>query len=407
MLKLTKIIKKTYHQSTKFVSSIEKQYPTTKENPTFRIISQTGKENSLPQALTTAEIQTFQKIYKKMKEIEIIDEILLKSQRQGRISFYMTSTGEEASIIGSAAALSPSDMAMTQYREMGVFYWRGFSLKEITDSCVGNHLDCNKAHQMPIHFTAKKLNIFSISSPLATQISQASGYGYGLGKKKKKNICVTYFGEGTASEGDFYAGLNFAQTLGSNTLFFCRNNQYAISTHYKEQTSGDGIIGKAIGLGIKSIRVDGNDAVAVFRATEYARNYILENNQPFFIEAMTYRIGDHSTSDHSVLYRDQKEIDFWNENDNPKIRLRNFLESQGFFDQAFEDEVSNSVAFVKKEIVRNLKISLKEKMPAFETLFDDVYDVLPENLERQKKELYRHIDEFKEFYDLEKYQKDS
>ncbi len=117
---------------------------------------------------------------------------------------------------------------------MGALYYRGFKIKEITDSCFGNYLDCNKARQMPIHFTSKKHAFFSISSPLATQICQASGYGYGLKMNKEDKICVTYFGDGSTSEGDFYAGINFAATLKSQTLFFCRNNQYAISTHVSE-----------------------------------------------------------------------------------------------------------------------------------------------------------------------------
>ena len=404
--KLTKLIKKSYRLDRKFVNCIEEQHNPIRDNSTFRLISQDGKENYLNKSYSPKELQILKKIYLNMLEIETIDTILLKSQRQGRISFYMTSTGEEGSIIGSAAGLDFNDMVMTQYREMGVFYWRGFTLKEITDSCVGNYLDCNKAHQMPIHFTAKKLNIFSVSSPLGTQISQSSGYGYGLSKKKSKSICVTYFGEGTASEGDFYAGLNFAQTLGSNTLFFCRNNQYAISTNVKEQTSGDGIISKARGLGIKSIRVDGNDPIAVYETTKYAREYILKNHKPFFIEAMTYRISDHSTSDHSVLYREREEIEYWNKYDNPKIRLKNYLISINEFDSDFEKEVEEKVKIVKKNLVKDLKISLNEKMPAFETLFDDVYYDIPEHLKQQKKDLYEHIDIYKDNYNLGKYQKD-
>ena len=134
----------------------------------------------------------------------------------------MTSWGETATIVGTIAALDQQDIVFSQYREMAALYYRGFTLKEITDNCSGNHLDRVKGRQMPIHFTAKNLGFMSISSPLATQISQAAGYGYGLKLDKSENLSVVYFGDGTASEGDFYAALNFAQTLGGNTLFICR-----------------------------------------------------------------------------------------------------------------------------------------------------------------------------------------
>jgi 2-oxoisovalerate dehydrogenase E1 component alpha subunit len=134
----------------------------------------------------------------------------------------MTSLGETGCIIGSAAALNQQDIAFCQYREMSFLYYRGFTIKEITDNCAGNHLDKVKGRQMPIHFTCKEKGIMSISSPLATQISQASGYGYALRQDKEENLSVVFFGEGAASEGDFYAGINFAQTLGGNTLFLCR-----------------------------------------------------------------------------------------------------------------------------------------------------------------------------------------
>ena len=134
----------------------------------------------------------------------------------------MTSWGETGCIVGTAAALENSDVVFSQYREMSLLYYRGYTIKEITDNCSGNHFDTVKGRQMPIHFTCKDLGMMSVSSPLATQISQAAGYGYALHQDKEDSISVVFFGEGAASEGDFYAGINFAQTLGGNTLFICR-----------------------------------------------------------------------------------------------------------------------------------------------------------------------------------------
>ena len=134
----------------------------------------------------------------------------------------MTSWGETAAIVGATAGLDHRDLMFTQYREMASMYYRGFTIQEITDNCCGNHLDKVQGRQMPIHFTNRDLNFMSVSSPLATQISQASGYGYGLKLGGEDTVTGVWFGEGAASEGDFYAGINFAQTLGGHTLFLCR-----------------------------------------------------------------------------------------------------------------------------------------------------------------------------------------
>lgn len=134
----------------------------------------------------------------------------------------MTSWGETATIVGATAGLEKEDLIFCQYRELSALYYRGFTIQEITDNCTCNHLDKVKGRQMPIHFTNKNLNFMSISSPLATQISQAAGFGYGLKLSGEQKVNGVWFGEGAASEGDFYAGINFAQTLGGHTLFLCR-----------------------------------------------------------------------------------------------------------------------------------------------------------------------------------------
>lgn len=140
----------------------------------------------------------------------------------GRISFYMTNYGEEASHIGSAAALNNEDVVFAQYREAGVLLWRGFTLQQFVDQCYGNNDDVGKGKQMPIHYGSKELNFITISSPLATQMPQAVGSAYAL--KGKNRITVCYFGDGAASEGDAHAAFNFAATLECPIIFFCRNN---------------------------------------------------------------------------------------------------------------------------------------------------------------------------------------
>ena len=140
---------------------------------------------------------------------------------------------------------------------------------------------------------------------------------------------MCYFGEGAASEGDFHAGLNFASTLGAPTIFFCRNNGYAISTPTKDQYRGDGIAARGIGYGIHTIRVDGNDFFAVYSATKAARQLAIQGSVPVLIEAMTYRGGHHSTSDDASRYRTDEELSYWRKEQNPITRMRNFLEKRG------------------------------------------------------------------------------
>jgi 2-oxoisovalerate dehydrogenase E1 component alpha subunit len=152
---------------------------------------------------------------------------------------------------------------------------------------------------MPVHYGSQDLNICTVSSPLCTQLPQASGAGYKYRINGENKIAVTYFGEGAASEGDFHPALNFASTLRCQTLFYCRNNMYAISTPIDDQYAGDGIAVRGMSYGMPTIRVDGNDIFAIYHATQKAREIILREKRPCLIEAMSYRVGDHSTSDFS------------------------------------------------------------------------------------------------------------
>jgi 2-oxoisovalerate dehydrogenase E1 component alpha subunit len=167
--------------------------------------------------------------------------------------------------------------------------YRGFTLEEFMNQVYATDLDYGKGRQMPVHYGSRALNFQTISSPLGTQIPQASGAGYALKLAQKDACAVCFFGDGAASEGDFHAALNMASTTNSPVLFFCRNNGYAISTPAKEQYSGDGIASRGHGYGMYTIRVDGNDALAVYNAVKEARKIAIEQERPVLIEAMTYR----------------------------------------------------------------------------------------------------------------------
>jgi 2-oxoisovalerate dehydrogenase E1 component alpha subunit len=176
---------------------------------------------------------------------------------------------------------------------------------------VGNYEDLGKGRQMPVHYGSRDLNICTVSSPLATQIPNASGAGYNYRIRGDDRIAITYFGEGAASEGDFHPALNFAATLRCQTLFICRNNGYAISTPIDDQYAGDGIAPRGLSYGMHTIRVDGNDVLAVSIATQKARELIMKEKRPVLIETMSYRGGDHSSSDASSAYRNDKEMQKW------------------------------------------------------------------------------------------------
>ncbi|NXV55177.1 ODBA dehydrogenase, partial [Molothrus ater] len=229
---------------------------------------------------------------------------------QGRISFYMTNYGEEGTHVGSAAALDDADLVFGQYREAGVLLYRGYPLELFMAQCYGNARDPGKGRQMPVHYGCPERHFVTISSPLATQIPQDLG-------------CFCGFGA-------------FWGVLVGPIVFFCPNNGCAISTPTSEQHRGDGIAARGPGYGLLSIRVDGNDVFAVYNATREARRRAVAENQPFLIEAMTYRIGHHSTSDDSSAYRSVDEVNYWDKQDHPISRLRHYLGHRGWWDEQQE-----------------------------------------------------------------------
>lgn len=336
------------------------------------------------------------KIYHSMVFIRILDERMLAAQRQGRISFYLQCLGEEATTVASAAALDDKDMIMAQYREQGALHYRGFSLTQFMDQLLSNEHDLGKGRQMPVHYGSKALHYMTISSPLGTQIPQASGYAYGQKLRGEPNITLCYFGEGAASVGDFHAGLNMAAVLKAPVIFFCRNNGYAISTPAHEQYISDGIASRGVGYGIPAIRVDGADALAVYEATRLARELALSGQQPVLIEAMAYRLGAHSSSDDPSGYRSRDEETRWRSQD-PIARYRRWLLQQDWLDEA-ADQLASDV--LRQEVLEALKIAEKIAKPHIDTLITDVYAQPTDLLHSQLAQLKAHIRRFPEAYPL-------
>ncbi|VDM27794.1 unnamed protein product [Toxocara canis] len=242
------------------------------------------------------------KLYKDMTLLHTMDKILLNSQRQGLLAFYMTNYGEEALHVGCSAGLHDDDLIYAQYREVGVILQRGFTVFDFMNTAFGNCNDPAKGRQMPMHYGTPKYNFVYISSPLATQVPQSVGTAYAFKRANNGRIVCCFFGDGAASEGDTSSSFNFAGTLACPVMFVCRNNGYAISTPTAQQYRGDGVVARGPGFGLYTIRVDGNDLLAMYNATRTAREMVAQN-KPVLLEAMSYRIGDHSTSDDSTIYR--------------------------------------------------------------------------------------------------------
>ncbi|XP_071799613.1 2-oxoisovalerate dehydrogenase subunit alpha, mitochondrial-like [Asterias amurensis] len=367
--------------------------------PIYRVMNKMGKiidadeDPGLDQTVV-------EKMYKCMTKLNGIDKILYESQRQGRISFYMTSYGEEGTHIGSAAALDPRDMVYGQYREGGVLIWRGFPMDKIMNQCYGNNADIGFGRQMPVHYGSKEHNFAAISSPLATQMPHAAGAAFAL-KRAGLDVCtVCYFGDGAASEGDAHAALNFAATLDAPCIFFCRNNGYAISTPTSEQYRGDGIACRGPAYGMSSVRVDGNDVFAVYNATKAAREMAVNESKPVLIEAMTYRTGHHSTSDDSSAYRSVDEVRYWDKEDHPIGRLRNYMVEKNWW--SVEKEKA-WMAEVKKEIMQEFEKAEKLKKPSPKYMMSDVFDKPSKRLIQQEQELRQHLKQYKEHYPIDKF----
>ncbi|ROT36513.1 dehydrogenase E1 component [Sodiomyces alkalinus F11] len=375
--------------------------------PTYRVVDQQGVvvDESFEPDLTDAEVV---KLYKDMVFISILDLIMFDAQRQGRLSFYMVSAGEEALSVGSASVLAPEDVIFCQYREQGVFKQRGFTTADFVNQLFANRKDPGKGRNMPVHYGSKELNIHTISSPLATQLPQASGAAYALKMQRLNDaslpprVVAAYFGEGAASEGDFHAALNMAATRSCPVIFICRNNGYAISTPTLDQYRGDGIASRGIGYGIDTVRVDGNDFWAVREATKRARAMALENGgRPVLIEAMTYRVSHHSTSDDSFAYRARVEVEDWKRRDNPITRLRKWMEVRGIWDDAKEKTCREET---RAEILRAFREAEAEKKPPIRAMFEDVYEELTPDLRNQMTQLREHLEKYPNEYDWSEYE---
>jgi len=318
------------------------------------------------------------------------DDRMQRMQRQGKISFYMQSLGEEAISIGQGMALKPDDMLFPGYRNQGLFILRDTSLVDLMCQCLSNTRDMCKGRQMPIMYHNKKGKLFSISGNLATQYPHAVGWAMAAAIKGEDDIAASWVGDGSTSEADFHYALTFAAVYQAPVILNVTNNQWAIST-FQGFAGGDRrpFAARGLGLGIPGIRVDGNDLLAIYAVTQWAAQRARAGGGPTLIELVTYRGGAHSTSDDPGRYRPKDEWDAFPLGD-PVERLKQHLVDGGHWSdeqhEALQKELKEAVISAWKEAISFGTMTEGPKLDVSE-MFDDVYAEVPEHLKRQREQL--------------------
>jgi 2-oxoisovalerate dehydrogenase E1 component alpha subunit len=354
----------------------------TTEFPTYQVLSPEGEIIQPPKFPLSDDLAL--KILRAMWTSRLVDERMITLTRQGLISFAMSSLGEEGCVAASAAALSIEDWIYPQYRENAAIFYRGHPIEDYVHHMFCNGKDIILGRQMPNHFGSRQLNVVTVSSPIGTKMPHAAGSAYGMKLKGEKTCTLVYFGEGASSEGDFHAGLNFASVYKTPTIFFCRNNQYAISTKACSQFQSQGIVEKAPGYGMAGVRVDGNDPLAVYSVTLEARERAIRGEGPTLIEAMTYRMGAHSTSDDPSRYRVDGELEKWAALC-PLDRLTKYLEKKGLWDLEKTERLTQEI---QSEITRSIQVAKSTPPPPEESLIEGVYKEIPRRLLEEFKEAH-------------------
>jgi len=317
----------------------------------------------------------------------IFDERMQRTQRAGKISFYIRSLGEEAVSVAQCMALRPGDMLFPSYRNQGLHITRGIPLVELMNQLLSNTRDMCKGRQLPVMYHSKAGNIFSISGNLATQFPQAVGWAMAAAIKREDHVAASWIGEGSSAEADFHHALLFASVYQAPVILNVVNNQWAIST-FQGYAGGEqrSFAARGPGYGIAGIRVDGNDFLAVYAVTQWAAERARIGAGPTLIEHVTYRAAAHSTSDDPARYRAKDDAEHWPLGD-PIDRLKRHLIALGEWSEerhaALSAELDALVAASWKEAVTHGTMSEGPKLDA-DLMFEDVFKEMPEHLLRQR-----------------------
>lgn len=323
--------------------------------------------------------------YKTMLLVRAFDEICLKLQRSGRIGFSIPNEGIEATQIGAASAVRKSDWLFPSYRDFGMALYHGVHPRDMMNNMFGNAEDTAKGRQMPVHFSfLEPIRFVSISSPIGTHVPQAVGAAFAARSRGEDTVVLVSFGDGGTSSLGFHSGMNFAAVWKAPVVFLCQNNGWAISCPIEEQTASEGFAIKAKAYGMPGVVVDGNDVLAVRKVVCEAVERARRGEGPTLVEAKTFRMGGHSTSDDPSRYVPAETFEKWRKRD-PIVRFEKFLAASGLWNEEhaaqYRKEASELVATAAREAEAVAK-------PGLETIFSDVYAAVPEHIRRQGQEAF-------------------
>ena len=328
--------------------------------------------------------ETMVDIYRDMKLSRHFDQRAVSLQRQGRMGTYPPLSGQEGAQVGSAYALAGDDWMVPSYREHGAAVVRGLPLKKTLLYWMGYE----EGNNVP-----EDANILPVAVPIASQIPHAAGLAWSWklqGKDDTAGIC--YFGDGATSEGDFHEGLNFAGVYDVPMVFFCNNNQWAISVPREKQTRSETLAQKAHAYGFEGVQVDGMDPLAVYKVTQEAlakaRNPDEDQLRPTMIEAVQYRFGAHTTADDPTVYRDEDEVEEWKAKD-PIPRLETYLREQEILD---DERVAEIESEVEDRVADAIEAAEAEPRPDPEEMFEHAYAELPPQLRQQRDEFLETVE---------------
>ena len=329
-----------------------------------------------------------------MLRLRIFDERMMKMQRTGKLSFYIRSYGEEAIAIAQTMALETQDWLFPTYRQPGAQFVRGRDMISMICHCIGNEEDNVKGRQMPVHYTYREGRYISVSSPVGTQFSQAIGVALASEYKGLDEVTITWIGDGASAEGDYHYALNFASIFKAPVILNVVNNQWAISTHSNFASGNQNFAIRGLPYGIPSIRVDGNDFLALYSVTKWARERASRKLGPTHIEVLTYRAGAHSSSDDPSRYRPDAS-DIWPGGD-PIERLKLHLIHIGKWSEEkhekLEQGLNSEVMSAYKEAVKFGDLA-NGPYPSSDAIFTEVYETPPWHLLEQWDEMKRWRDE--------------
>lgn len=341
------------------------------------VIEPDGAVNGYDPGLSNEELLH---CYRSMLRTRVFDETCMKLQRSGRIGFSIPNKGIEGLQVGAASAFEPTDWMFPSYRDFGMALYFGVTPLAMMHNMYGDAEDTARGRQMPVHFSfVDPIKWVSISSPIGTQIPQAVGAARAFQLRGEDRVCLASFGDGGTSSLGFHSGMNFAGVWKSPVVFLCQNNGWAISCPSHEQTASDGYAVKAQAYGMPGVKVDGNDLLAVRKATMDAVARARRGDGPTLIEAETFRMGGHSTSDDPTRYVPAEAFELWAKRD-PIQRFERFLERRSLWSAKLREEM---LAEANAEVNAAAKVAEATPKPGIETIFTDVFATMPAHIRRQ------------------------